>query len=234
MKTRFVHENGTAAWLRTYWNKAKVVGPCEVGCCEQTERVHDCPNCLGSGTPGYHNAEIKLGESDMLLDYGRWGTPEDYADDRWPTKCDHCPATVPHGGPYNGELRKPELVEVNRQIFTRRRYSTPSGRPEPGDVYWAKWHHTKNDKNEECCLWWDNCSGKHLIVVLPNGMEWDTNSRSANCTLPNDRNHRCWVLHGTPEAGNLTVDKNGNTCNAGAGSIMAGNFHGFLKNGEIT
>jgi len=46
--------------------------------------------------------------------------------------------------------------------------------------------------------------------------------------------HRCWVRHGRPEDGTLHVDKNGVTCAAGAGSIVAGNFHGFLHGGFLT
>jgi hypothetical protein len=39
------------------------------------------------------------------------------------------------------------------------------------------------------------------------------------------------VRHG--EAPNITVDKNGVTCGAGAGSIQCGSYHGFLRNGEL-
>jgi len=71
----------------------------------------------------------------------------------------------------------------------------------------------------------------HLIVHTPGG-SWDIDSRASNCTLPNDNVHRCWVRHGT--APDITVDKNGVTCAAGAGSIICGNYHGFLRNGELT
>jgi hypothetical protein len=55
--------------------------------------------------------------------------------------------------------------------------------------------------------------------------------RASNCTMPNDMLHRCWVRHGNPPM--ITVDKNGPTCGAGAGSILSGNWHGFLRNGEL-
>ena len=45
------------------------------------------------------------------------------------------------------------------------------------------------------------------------------------------RPHKCWVRHGEPP--NVHVDKNGVTCNAGAGSIAYPGFHGFLHNGHI-
>jgi hypothetical protein len=234
IKARLIHENGRMAWLRVYWNSVKIIGKCEKGCCDRTESLNDCPNCYGSGKPGCHNAQIKLGESDDLEKHDQWGKPEDYPDDRWPTKCDHCPAIIPAGGPYKGETRKPELVQVHRQVFTQRRYSTPSGSPEPGDVFWAKWHHWKGDDGKEQCIWWDNCDGKHLIAILPNGTQWDIMSRASNCALKDDKVHRCWILHGSPEAGNLHVDKNGLTCAAGAGSIAVEGYHGFLQNGHFT
>jgi hypothetical protein len=82
---------------------------------------------------------------------------------------------------------------------------------------------------------WDNETEPHLIVRCPNGAEstrdWDIDSRCSNCGLPGDHLHRCWVRHGEPP--NLTVDKAGVTCNAGAGSIALPHWHGFLRNGEL-
>lgn len=74
-------------------------------------------------------------------------------------------------------------------------------------------------------------SGPHLHVMTPGG-EWNIDSRASNCTLPYDYEHRCWVRHGEPP--NITVDKNGRTCAAGAGSIQCGTYHGFLRAGELT
>lgn len=73
--------------------------------------------------------------------------------------------------------------------------------------------------------------GRTLFVKTPGG-DWCIDSRANNCTMPGDDVHRCWVRHG--EAPNITVDKNGHTCNAGAGSIIVGNYHGFLQNGFLT
>jgi hypothetical protein len=70
------------------------------------------------------------------------------------------------------------------------------------------------------------------MVVLPNGHIWDVDGRASNCDMKEDRTHRCWVRHGDPP--NVHVDKNGHTCHAGAGSILSGNYHGFLHNGELT
>ena len=81
------------------------------------------------------------------------------------------------------------------------------------------------------CPYWDNCDGKHLIVTLPNGVTHDCHARASNCTKPDDKLHRCWVVHGTPP--NITIDKNGLTCGAGAGSIMNFGWHGFIRNGKF-
>jgi hypothetical protein len=75
-------------------------------------------------------------------------------------------------------------------------------------------------------------SGPQLTVVCPNGGTWDIDSRASNCTMPYDYAHRCWIRHGEPPA--LTVDKAGVTCQAGAGSIQCGDYHGFLQNGVLT
>lgn len=83
---------------------------------------------------------------------------------------------------------------------------------------------------------WKNADGLFLTAICPNGRHWDIDGRASNCTLPNDGAHRCWVRHGDPrrDITTLTVDKDGLTCQAGAGSIQAGDYHGFLRNGVFT
>lgn len=108
-------------------------------------------------------------------------------------------------------------------IGSIRIYNTPSGKLEPGCLFWADWYPEN--------MFWDNDKEPHLMAVLPNGHYWDIDSRASNCTMPNDRLHRCWCRHG--EVPNITVDKNGLTCSAGAGSIQSGDYHGFLINGEF-
>lgn len=130
-------------------------------------------------------------------------------DSRWPIRCDHCGLAVP--------------ANATRQLFVERLYDTPSGKLEPGCLYWAKWY--PDD--------WPFIGNRvHLMAVCPNGEHWDIDGRASNCTLPEDRNHHCWVRHGEPPE--VTVDKNGKTCSAGAGSIIAGDYHGFLQNGFFT
>ena len=202
LKARLISHVGTRASLRVYWGD-------------------DCPNCNGGGNKGYHNAHVHLGDTEKLNDPKLHDLPEDHPDDRWPTKCEHCPAPV--------------AKDANRQVFRRRLYNTPSGSPEPGDLYWTTWHgHTDVMTGEitKKCYWHDNCDGRHLSAVLPNGNEWDIDGRATNCTKPKDRTHRCWVRTGEPP--NVTAGKKGDTCSAGAGSIGSGNYHGFLRNGEFT
>jgi hypothetical protein len=177
----------------------------------------ECPRCLGHDNRGYHDAKVAVGESKQLGDWHLMGEPADHAGDpRWPARCDHCGAAAP-----------PNAV---RQVFRERLYDTPSGELEPGCLYWATWHHGSEG---QCIDGWTNCPGVHLMAVLPNGRRWDIDSRAANCALPKDTTHRCWVRTG--ELPKITVGKvGGPTCTAGAGSIVAGDYHGMLQNGIFT
>jgi hypothetical protein len=73
--------------------------------------------------------------------------------------------------------------------------------------------------------------GRTLAVRLPGDHDWLPDYRASNCTMPEDHEHRCWVRHGTPP--DVTVDKDGNTCEAGAGSIGVPGWHGFLRDGYL-
>lgn len=74
-------------------------------------------------------------------------------------------------------------------------------------------------------------NGQYRVCVLPDGHHWQIDSRANNCTMPDDDEHRCWVRHGEPP--NLTIDKGGNTCSAGSGSILSPGWHGFLRDGKL-
>jgi hypothetical protein len=79
---------------------------------------------------------------------------------------------------------------------------------------------------------------EHVLVVKTPGGDWIVDSQASNCTMPSEKHpqqtdHHCWIIHGmVPE---ITVDKNGKTCNAGGGSIATANgkYHGFLRNGFL-
>lgn len=122
----------------------------------------------------------------------------------------------------------------------------------PGAIWNAKWM-----LGAASDTWRRNYAGPDgqcLVVRLPNGRDWMIDGIASNCdascldcgapmhqhlanppTVPcrllNPRPHKCWIRHGIPPA--LHVDKNGITCNAGAGSIQAGSYHGFLHNGRL-
>jgi len=72
----------------------------------------------------------------------------------------------------------------------------------------------------------------HCLVVRTPGGDWVIDGKASNCDRPDDDSHKCWVRHGIPPL--ITVDKNGATCGAGAGSIAIGKYHGHLVNGELT
>jgi hypothetical protein len=104
-----------------------------------------------------------------------------------------------------------------------------------GAMYYADWMYTEGRMDAQGRkLWgfeWDNQYEPSLHVVTPGG-EWNIDDRASNCTLKTDRLHRCWVRHGLPP--NVHVDKMGLTCGAGAGSIICGSYHGFLRHGGLT
>lgn len=110
-------------------------------------------------------------------------------------------------------------------------YDTPDGKLHPGDLHWVDQHHSEGGRGW-CPGRWSNCDGLHLHARCPNNNDWDIDSRASNCTLPDDLEHRCWIRHGEPPL--IQVDKNGLTCNAGAGSIQAGDYHGFLHEGVFS
>lgn len=74
--------------------------------------------------------------------------------------------------------------------------------------------------------------GLSVRCKMPSDRWWTIDGAASNCAMPTDEVHRCWCRHGTV-GDRLTVNKVGNTCNAGAGSIAMPDFHGFLTNGIL-
>jgi hypothetical protein len=206
---------------------------------EETSRVridlrryhHDgqCPRNPGENS--YHDATFDnfmviespippLGESESY-DVEAYRVPKD--DSRWPRQCS-CGYAFPD--------------EAHWQMFAHRLYRRSDNGTEtvlreatPGALYYADW--LCHSETKQFLPWdWDNQNEPPLYCKLPNGNEWCIDGRASNCTMPNERTHRCWVRHG--EVPNIHVDKNGYTCAAGAGSIASGNYHGFLHNGCLT
>lgn len=167
----------------------------------------------------YHDAMTPFDEVQhpartiISLDDKAGAPPKD--DPRWPTHCEYCHQPLPENTTY--------------QVFVERIYRrTDTGelmllRDAPPGAMWDAW-------------WYGECSkgpdGRSIIVKCPpDGWEWLIDGPASNCTMKGDTVHRCWVRHGEPP--NLTVDKNGVTCAAGAGSIQTPKWHGFLRNGEL-
>lgn len=165
----------------------------------------------------YHNASTFLDvveDTDKTNDWPR-------NDPRWPTTCD-C-------GEYNFTEKD------NWQLFTEHLYRRDTGeeytlrKAPPGAMWYADWLTEGRPASGNL---YRGPDGRCLVVVCPDGHQWMVDSRCSNCTLPDDNIHKCWVRHGTPP--NITVDKNGVTCAAGAGSIQTPTWHGFLRNGVLT
>ena len=226
MRARYISQIGMRGRLRIYWEPVRMIGIESPGGHPKVEYIPACPNSYGKGSPGIHNAYTPLGDKLGATAFKVFGNEPDYPEEKWPTACAHCGAPVPTGaGPKAiGEVG----TRLVRHVDVDRLYDSPSGEPEPGDIY--KVTHEPGE-----CHYWDNCDGTHLHAILPNGDHWDIDSRANTCARKEDRTHRCWVKTGSVEAGTLGVGKIGPpTCPAGAGSITVPGWHGFLRNFEWT
>lgn len=169
-----------------------------------------------SGAYPYHNAEVEIERgaaragSDLL-------DPQHplRADPRWPTRCS-C------GHVFRDDVEPWQLFV--QQVYRRADSGEEMTLREapPGAMWFATWY---EDEPAYC-----GPDSRSLIVKTPGG-DWMVDSRAKNCTSPQDHEHKCWVRHGVPP--NITVDKNGKTCTAGAGSIAQQSYHGFLRNGYL-
>jgi hypothetical protein len=221
-------------WLRRYRSNS-VYTP-------EGERI-ERPGC--PLPQGYHDNSVLIVDAqphtghgiaspEQLEHMGVYDAPSN-DDPRWPL---HCECGYEFGD------------DDKRQVFRGRLYSgaldgklyTLSDAP-IGAMWDASWH--RSDGHGEP---WTGPDGISLVVKTPGG-DWTVDSEASNCTRtqwgPKEidgvthekvwlgRTHYCWIRHGDPRTGNVHVDKNGDTCAAGAGSILSGNYHGFLHNGEL-
>ncbi len=176
---------------------------------------------------GYHDAQTFVGDrpTSYVESHGRRSIgmvdPTPYDDARWPTHCACGYLFTPEDAWQDFQELVYRHAEGVEYVLTHR------GGPRPLLPPGGSWN-----------AWWMPFSrgpdGRSLMVRCPNGQDWNVDSRASNCTMPKDDEHRCWVRHGDPTLGQVTVDKNGLTCAAGAGSIQAGDYHGFLQNGVLT
>jgi hypothetical protein len=188
----------------------------------------------GAGcSAGYHSALIYTGTTAATYTDGedgrflaaRPGTSRD--DPRWPSACAKC------GHEFSGQGKWQDWQELlYRRADTgelvalrpRPAEADPWASAPPGAM-WDAWWMPES---------WRGPDGIALMVRLPNGHDWHVDSEASNCTRKGDRTHRCWVRHGDPRTTAVHVDKDGDTCAAGAGSILAGDYHGFLQYGVLT
>ena len=198
---------------------------------EPTERVRvalrrytrdNTPDCCPAypGKYSYHVALTPIGEETIERDKRGYiangiKPTEPHDDPRWPTTC-------PCGYTFQESDEWQHFVEqVYRRADTGEEMTI---RDAPAGAMWE-------------APWLDDMhipQGKHALMVKTPGGEWCVDGQANNCTMPDDRRqekHHCWVRHGEPP--DVTVDKNGVTCQAGAGSIQAGSYHGFLRNGYL-
>jgi hypothetical protein len=153
-------------------------------------------------------------------------------DPRWPAACEAC------GRPFGPEAR--------RQVWAERLYAgAPEGRPLrirdfPVGALWSEPHLEEHPA-------YVGPDGLSLHVRTPGGV-WCIDSQASNCTRDQNvpvegepgvtrftRTHYCWPRKGDPRTEPVDVAKeHGPTCSAGAGSIICGDYHGFLRNGELT
>jgi hypothetical protein len=182
--------------------------------------------CTGSecgeiGGHGYHQARVLIDEvpenTDPIADSVDEGHAGPFAldDPRWPTVCG-C------GYRFLDTDRKQYFPEdVYRRADTGEELILRDATPG------AMWYNKHYSKYPSMC----GPDARALSVKLPNGRDWHIDGQCSNCTMPNDLTHKCWIRHGVPPE--VTVDKNGHTCQAGAGSILAGDYHGFLRGGYL-
>lgn len=190
-----------------------------------------CPNSPGEYS--YHQNMNLIGDFDRPFT----GQSEDWldfletirppaSDPLWPTTCT-C-----------GAVFEDSRIQRGGQMFANRLFKrSDTGelttlQEAPAGALWYAWWYNHEPADGLYGWDWDNMTGPPLICRCPGGHDWNIDGRASNCDKKEDRLHRCWVRHGAPP--NLHVDKNGLTCGAGAGSILAGKYHGFLHNGELT
>lgn len=202
---------------------------------EPTDRValalrrYTGPGCHGAGAPRFfdgpsHYAKVPLGE--FPIRYGEGGVTlaswhEDFpeGDPRWPEKCSYCEHRF-EGHPFQGVV---DQEPIYRDPATGREW--PLREAPVGAMFYADWYPKG----------WDGPDGRTLICMVPGidgkPWEWLVDGRASNCTRPDDWTHRCWVRTGVPPK--VTAGKHGNTCSAGAGSILTPGWHGFLRDGVL-
>lgn len=205
---------------KTFW--LEPLDSALVGCRRYHSSTDANATCPNPKNGGYHQALTDLGVAPIMrrVDDGRsWEKPiydwPAHDDPRWPTHC-IC-GYIFTDGDARQEWYEPQYRRTDTGELTTLR------RAAPGAMWDAWWMPA-----------WRDADGIALMVRLPNGDDWSVDSEASNCTRRGDRAHKCWIRHGDPRTEPVTVDKNGETCAAGAGSVQSRDYHGFLRAGELT
>lgn len=177
------------------------------------------------GPYSYHNASVKRDEIKVSIPADGYEkdrrmtstAPAANQKAKFPVKCDYCNFLFTTGSEFQ--------LNADRMYFSEEKQAHYSLRDlPPGAMYYADWMLLNRKSNL-----FRGPDGHCLIAITPDGHPWMIDNRASNCTMPDDNEHKCWVRHGHPPL--ITVDKNGKTCAAGAGSIQTSKWHGFLRNG---
>lgn len=183
--------------------------------------------CAKGAFEGKHLFEAEIFRGSSLEVEARWKTDDRYGSE-FMGVCRYCGerrAVYANGATAGSLWLRPDTGEMLRRVA-----DFPIGAMWLAD--WYKSEERKSADGRQIFGWdWDNQFEPQLCVKTPGG-DWNIDGRASNCTMPDDRLHRCWIRTGTPP--NITVGKGGHTCAAGAGSIQCGSYHGFLRNGELT
>lgn len=168
---------------------------------------------------GWHEAKVRIEDAEDPLVEITNGDVWPHDDPRWPTTCERCPYEFVEADEW--QLSAHQEYAGGGHVFTL--FDAPAGA-----MYDAHWMPES----------WRGSDGISLVVFCPQrsggrAQDWHVDSRAANCTKPDDTEHKCWVRHGDPRKEPVTVDKDGVTCAAGAGSIQIGDWHGFLRGGLL-
>lgn len=189
--------------LRRYTPSSETTRRCPSG-----HGYHDATTFLGTA-PVREAADGTCDVDELLV---AW---PDHNDPRWPEVCEHCGAAFALDDEWQHWTdRLYRRVDTGEEMTLR---EAPAG---------AIWRATWYENVPSYC----GSDGRAYVVRTPGG-DWHIDGRASNCTRKDDDVHRCWVRHG--EAPLFTVDKNGDTCAAGAGSILCGSYHGFLRAGYL-
>jgi len=186
-------------------------------------KVRECP------ANGYHDEMVPFDEVPAMLDErGCYRVSDDDVSDapprddaRWPRQC-RCGYQFAAGDEW--QLFQDLLY---RRVDTGE-VMTLRDAP-PGALWRARWMENLGGSSM-----WVGADGQAWMCKTPGG-EWHIDGPASNCTDKEGQTrgeHKCWVRHGV--APDFTIDKNGKTCSAGAGSILCGSYHGFLQNGYLT